>query len=552
MGICDNNSSRNENKNKTKLNVELVHEKTQGNIKSSIKQELMIGDNIPVPINIVNKAVKSICKITNKNMKKPISGTGFFMKISDNQKYLITNNHIISQNNINNNIKIEIFNKKIMKLKFNNRIIKYFAKPKDITLIEINEYDSIYNDIEFLDYDLNYKRGYMIYKEALVFSIHHPNGEEEEECVGGKIKNINGIEFHHSVSTQNGSSGCPIILLTKNINSILVIGIHKGFEDLKQLNIGTFIGEIFNNKNIINNFIIAEIDTKYDDINKDIRIINSYSNQTIEFDNIKLENESMNENETIKCDIRINDKLIPYTDFYKFNNTGNYIIKYTYKNSLSKINGLFSECYFLKHINLSNFITKNVTDMSFMFSDCYSVKYINISDIDTQNVNNMSCMFKGCSSLMNINLSDFNTQNVNDMSHMFEGCSSLTNLNLSKFNTEKVIDMSNMFNRCSSLTDINLSNFNTQHVINMYCMFLGCSSLKSLNLSNFYTDNAIYVDMMFEGCSSLININLLNFETKNIQDIHFMFRGCESLEIENIITKDDKILKQYFVDKEYN
>ena len=82
------------------------------------------------------------------------------MKVSDNEKYLITNYHVISQNNINDDIEIEIYNEKTMKLNLNNRKIEYFPRPKDITIIEIKSNDEIYNDILFLDYDLNFKRGY--------------------------------------------------------------------------------------------------------------------------------------------------------------------------------------------------------------------------------------------------------------------------------------------------------------------------------------------------------------------------------------------------------
>ena len=54
-------------------------------------------------------------------------------------------------------------------------------------------------------------------------------------------------------------------------------------------------------------------------------------------------------------------------------------------------------------------------------------------------------MFYGCSSLTNINLSNFNTNNVIDMSGLFGGCSSLKDINLSNFNTNKVTDMRAMF-----------------------------------------------------------------------------------------------------------
>jgi len=51
--------------------------------------------------------------------------------------------------------------------------------------------------------------------------------------------------------TDNGSSGSPVILLNNNINSLQVIGVHKGAVKSKKLNCGTFIGEIIaelNNK----------------------------------------------------------------------------------------------------------------------------------------------------------------------------------------------------------------------------------------------------------------------------------------------------------------
>jgi surface protein len=65
-------------------------------------------------------------------------------------------------------------------------------------------------------------------------------------------------------------------------------------------------------------------------------------------------------------------------------------------------------------------------------------------------------MFYECSSLTNINLSNFNTQNVTNMSWMFGGCSSLTNINLSNFNTQNVTNMSLMFGGCSSLKKENI------------------------------------------------------------------------------------------------
>ena len=46
----------------------------------------------------------------------------------------------------------------------------------------------------------------------------------------------------------------------------------------------------------------------------------------------------------------------------------------------------------------------------------------------------MSSIFEECSSLKELNISNFNTNNVTDMSDMFKGCKLLTELNISNFN----------------------------------------------------------------------------------------------------------------------
>jgi len=137
-----------------------------------------------------------------------------------------------------------------MKLNLNNRNFKFFPGLTEITMIEMKSNDSIYKDIIFLDYDLNYKKTYKIYENAFVFSIQYPNGENAE-CTYGKIMSIDGFEFDYTISINKDSSGSPIILYTKSMNLIQVIGIHKQANNAKKLNTGTFIGEIINSE--INN-----------------------------------------------------------------------------------------------------------------------------------------------------------------------------------------------------------------------------------------------------------------------------------------------------------
>ena len=316
------------------------------------------------------------------------------------------------------------------------------------------------------------------------------------------------------------------------IDSLLKIDYNKRFninqvnkflkEELVKINLIDSIELIKNkiNNNKINK-IIGEIYINKDDINKDIPIINSFEKVKREWglkdedDDLKYENEKeIKEN----IEIKINGQLIKFTYYLKFYKEGKYNIEYSFKNNLTKT------CY--------------------MFFFCLSLTYLNLSNFNTQNVTNMSLMFSNCKSLTNLNLSNFNTQKVTNMSGMFYDCNSLKNLNLSNFNTQKVIDLSYMFSSCYSLKYLNISKFNTQNVTDMSYIFYHCYSLKNLNTSNFNTQKVADMSYMFSVCNLLTNLNLSNFNTQNVSNLRYMFFGCDSLKINNLITKDYKILNE--------
>ena len=139
-------------------------------------------------------------------------------------------------------------------------------------------------------------------------------------------------------------------------------------------------------------------------------------------------------------------------------------------------------------------------------------------------------MFEGCSALKSLDLTNFNTAKVTDMSFMFNGCSALTSLDLTNFNTAKVVNMGNMFYGCSALTSLDLTNFNTANVTYMDNMFNGCSALTSLDLTNFNTAKVTHMNNMFEGCSALTTIYASDkFVTDNVSNGSDMFTGCKSL-----------------------
>ena len=57
----------------------------------------------------------------------------------------------------------------------------------------------------------------------------------------------------------------------------------------------------------------------------------------------------------------------------------------------------------------------------------------------------MRSMFSSCNSLTSLDLSNFNSQNLTDISSMFRYFSKLTYLNISNFNTKNIINMERMF-----------------------------------------------------------------------------------------------------------
>ena len=65
---------------------------------------------------------------------------------------------------------------------------------------------------------------------------------------------------------------------------------------------------------------------------------------------------------------------------------------------------LLERCNKLESIDLSNFDTSQVTDMSWIFYNCFNLKYVNLSFFDASNTKTIYKMFENCNSLIYINL----------------------------------------------------------------------------------------------------------------------------------------------------
>jgi len=230
-----------------------------------------------IPDSSVKEIFNSIVRIEIDTW----TATGFFLKIKIRDRELnslITNCHVISQKDVLFEKKIYIYYgakgneiKKVITLNSKERFIRCFNKPKDITVIELKNYDYI-PDHKFLLPDLEYKNGYYNYNKQKFYLAGYPgvnnNHDGERHISSGRIIDIywnnNNIEFKHTLDSKKGSSGSPICLLSNG----KVIGVNKAH--IKQspygnfsINVGTFIGVIIDELEK-EYYLLPEIRNPYD------------------------------------------------------------------------------------------------------------------------------------------------------------------------------------------------------------------------------------------------------------------------------------------------
>ena len=231
----------------------------------------------------------------------------------------------------------------------------------------------------------------------------------------------------------------------------------------------------------------------------------------------------------------------------------------------------FNACS-LETLDISNWDTSMVMDMSFLFASTVSnkpmsFKRLDVSNWDTSEVLDMNRMFQLCSSLEELEVGNWNTSQVTSMSGMFQSCISLTKLDVSHWNTSNVENLSFMFHCNGGLPVgsidvstwdvskvlnfdhfvahakiklIGVENWKNSVVQNMNAMF-HMSQNKILDVSGFDTRNVRTFDQMFEGCNQLTEIiGLENFDTSNSIGFSEMFASCQRLEKLNLESFDTR------------
>ena len=206
-------------------------------------QEINI-QNYPRPVSIegtiriLDQMKNCICKIY---LDKGRNGTGFFCHIPYNNKIisvLITNNHVLNSNYLKENkmLNISINDEALFKkLKIEDDRNIYSNEQFDITIIELKKEDGIVKYLE-LDDNLLKENSEIDYQSKTIYNLHY--SKEGKACVSyGLLKEVTDFNLFHLCSTEEGSSGSPIL----NMESNKVIGIHKEGSIIFKFNKGTFL-----------------------------------------------------------------------------------------------------------------------------------------------------------------------------------------------------------------------------------------------------------------------------------------------------------------------
>ena len=122
--------------------------------------------------------------------------------------------------------------------------------------------------------------------------------------------------------------------------------------------------------------------------------------------------------------------------------------------NVKDMNHMFNKCYDLQKIDFPlSFNTQNLDNMYFMFHNCEKLLELNFSEsFTTNNVTTMRGAFGKCFKLKNLDLINFNTEKVNDMSYMFDQCNNLEKIIINPSNFKTLDDKSkDLMKKCKDL-----------------------------------------------------------------------------------------------------
>lgn len=263
------------------------------------------------------------------------------------------------------------------------------------------------------------------------------------------------------------------------------------------------------------------------------------------------------------------------------------------------LNRAFKGNQSLKHVDLHNLDTSEVTDMSSMFNMDKSLEDLDLSGWNTSNVTSMdwavennpmlksanlsgwdlskasiSSLVADNGNLTNLNLSNvnFGVKSNNDTSYFVGGDNSLTTVNLAGAkqvplsviqasikaagkNGDTNLDLSQIGSISSSITNlnslfqwngnfetINVTGWNTGNITSMVHTFSDCTKLKKvIGLNTWDLSNVTNMNGMFYNDKALTDVDLSGRDLSKVTDLSAMFYGdpqVKSLNLSGVTFKD--------------
>ena len=184
------------------------------------------------PSDMVTHVMDAVCKVKYQNLEK---GTGFFGVICDRRKGfqlhgLFTNNHILDYPDLDEKLEATCIlyregRKWPLTLSKNN--FCFTCRVLDATFISLTQQqvEEVKKYATFLQIRCGAVDSNTSGEEMGVMVVQYPHCGPQGQS-HGKITKDMGCDFFHNASTEEGSSGSPVVDTRGN-----VVGIHKGYDD---------------------------------------------------------------------------------------------------------------------------------------------------------------------------------------------------------------------------------------------------------------------------------------------------------------------------------
>lgn len=180
-----------------------------------------------------------------------------------------------------------------------------------------------------------------------------------------------------------------------------------------------------------------------------------------------------------------------------------------------------------------NFHTQYTEDLRFLFYYCERLTSITgLDNLDLSSATTLRGMFRSNVARTEIDLSNWDTSNVQDMSYLLADCPNLTRVNLtwSAEDTQNLTTIRNFFTRDTKLETITgVEQWVLPNVIDLTAIFYLCEALKSVDLSAWMPGNVTDAAHLLRNCSNLETITIEGWDVPKLQSLSLAFSGIQKV-----------------------